>query len=378
MNLKLKQQYTAEEVRTALFQMHPTKAPGMDGFSAMFYQKFWGLVMEDVTKEVLRFLNDGVMDQSWNETVIILVPKKKGACRVGEYRPISLCNVIMKIVTKVLANRLQYCLPEIISQSQSAFVKGRLITDNVLVAQELDNYIKHRKQGQDTYVSLKIDMSKAYDRMEWIFLEKMLIGLGFDETWVSRVMACVRTVTYRVKINGQFSNIITPGRGLRQGDPLSPYLFIICQEWLTLKLNAEQCSGRLDGVRLGRGIPTINHLFFADDCVLFLKASLHSLQVLKDILSLYERASGQQVNFQKSELSVSKNMDGVLKVLVAEFMGMEMVEKHSKYLGLPLGVGQNKREVFRWLEDTMAKRIQDWKHLLLSAAGKEVLIKNCL
>ncbi|KAL9668671.1 hypothetical protein QQ045_006209 [Rhodiola kirilowii] len=101
MNQKLDDPYTINEVRAALFQMHPTKAPGMDGFSAMFYQSFWGIIKDDVCEEVLRFLNEGVLDESLNETLIVLVPKVKGACKVGEFRPISLCNVIMKIITKV-------------------------------------------------------------------------------------------------------------------------------------------------------------------------------------------------------------------------------------------------------------------------------------
>ncbi|CAM8899886.1 unnamed protein product [Rhodiola kirilowii] len=167
MNKKLNDPYTMHEVRIALFQMHPTKAPGMDGFSAMFFQSLWGTVKDDVCEEVLKFLNEGVLDESLNETLIVLVPKVKGACQMGEFRPISLCNVIMKIITKVLANRLLCCLDEIVSQSQSAFVKGkgRLILDNILVAHEVAHFIKHRKPKQEAFVSLKIDMSKAYVRM---------------------------------------------------------------------------------------------------------------------------------------------------------------------------------------------------------------------
>ncbi|KAL9666828.1 hypothetical protein QQ045_001171 [Rhodiola kirilowii] len=342
MNQKLDDPYTINEVRAALFQMHPTKAPG-------------------------------VLDESLNETLIVLVPKVKGACKVGEFRPISLCNVIMKIITKVLANRLQCCLEEIVSQSQSAFVKGRLILDNILVAHEVTNFIKHRKLKQEAFVSLKIDMSKAYDRIEWTFLEKMLLKLGFSDTWTSRVMKCITSVSYKVKVNGELSGSITPGRGLRQGDHISPYLFILCQEWLSLKLDAEQRKATLMGVRLSRGIAPVNHLFFADDCLLFLKADMHILTNLKRVLEIYSRVSGQQINFQKSELCGSNNIDEMFKYMLAEYMGMKAVDKHTKYLGLPLIVGQNKVEVFRSLEDKMSKRIQDWGALLLSAAGKEAL-----
>ncbi|CAM8974659.1 unnamed protein product [Rhodiola kirilowii] len=378
MNLKLTEPYSESEVRCALFQMHPTKAPGLDGFSAMFYQKFWGVVREDLTKEVLRFLNEGILDNSLNETVIILVPKIKDASRVGDFRPISLCNVIMKIITKVLANRLKACLPEVISLSQSAFIKDRLISDNILIAHECSHFITHRKRGQAAYLSLKLDMSKAYNRVEWNFLEKMLLSLGFHDVWVSRVMYCVRSVSYRVKVNGKHSNLIVPKRGLRQGDPISPYLFILCQEWLSLKLYKEQESKRLEGIHLARGIPRINHLLFADDCLLFLKASFSSLRVLKEVLFLYESVSGQQVNYQKSEIAGSNNLDANMLCLYGEFLGMKTVAKHSKYLGLPLVMGRSKVEVFKWLEERMAKQVQDWKAILLSSAGKETLIKACL
>ncbi|KAL9668951.1 hypothetical protein QQ045_006492 [Rhodiola kirilowii] len=377
MNRSLMEPFTEAEIRAALFQMHPTKAPGMDGFSALFYQKFWSIVKEDLCKEILAFLNGGELDQALNETLIILVPKKKDAASVGDYRPISLCSVAVKIITKVLANRLKSLLPEVISPYQSAFIKGRLISDNILIAHEIANTIRHKSQLQEGYLSLKMDMSKAYDRMEWPFIERMLLRLGFNQFWVSRVMACVKTVSYKIKINGSISERIIPSRGLRQGDPISPYLFIICQEWLSLRLVIEQERSNLKGVTIGRDVPPINHLLFADDCLLFLKADFHNLSVLKKVLEVYGRASGQQVNAQKSEICPGKNIDPIMQRLLGEYMEMKVADIHKKYLGLPLVVGRSKSEVFRWIEDNMVSKIQDWKALLLSAAGKEALIKSC-
>ncbi|KAL9672274.1 hypothetical protein QQ045_028524 [Rhodiola kirilowii] len=146
MNQRLVEPYTDAEIRAALFQMNPTKAPGIDGFSALFYPRFWGTIKDDLCKEILSILNGGELDQALNETILILVPKKKDADSVGEYRLISLCTLVIKIITKVLANRLKLCLPEIISQSQSAFIKGRLISDNILIAHEVANTIRHMSQ----------------------------------------------------------------------------------------------------------------------------------------------------------------------------------------------------------------------------------------
>ncbi|CAM8910586.1 unnamed protein product [Rhodiola kirilowii] len=141
MNDKLRVPFTEGEVKRALFQMHPTKAPGLDGFSALFFRSNWHIVGREVTKEALEYLNNGKLDVSVNETLITLIPKVKVAERVEDLRPISLCNVMMKIITKVLANRLKEVLPSIITQNQSAFIGGRLITDNILLAHEISHYI---------------------------------------------------------------------------------------------------------------------------------------------------------------------------------------------------------------------------------------------
>ncbi|CAM8954101.1 unnamed protein product [Rhodiola kirilowii] len=166
MNAMLTAPFTEGEVKRALFQMHPSKAPGLDGFSALFYQNNWSVVGQDVVTEVLKCLNNGVLNEQLNETLIVLVPKVKKLERVEELKPISLCNVVMKIITKALANRLKDILPAIISQSLSAFIKGRLITDNILIAHEISHCIKGRKDHKPCFMSLKLDMSKAYDRIE--------------------------------------------------------------------------------------------------------------------------------------------------------------------------------------------------------------------
>lgn len=178
--------------------------------------------------EVLNFLNNGVLDKRWNETELLLIPKSKDAQTVEDYRPISLCNVVMKIVTKVIANRMKVCLSEVFSEYQSAFISGQLITDNILMAHELTHKLKHLKKSNEGFLSIKVDMSKAFDRVDWRFLRQMMLKLGFAESLVDKIMMCVEFVTFKVKINGQESEVISPGRGIRQGDPLSPLLFIIC------------------------------------------------------------------------------------------------------------------------------------------------------
>ena len=164
------EEYSAEEIKVMLFQMGPTKAPGPVGMNALFYQIFWHVVGDNVVNLVLEFLNTRYMEPDLNYTHIVLIPKIKSSEKMSDYRPISLCNVIYKIISKVLANRLKLNLPQLIAPSQSAFVPGCLITDNVLVAYETLHAMHCRRKGNKGSLALKLDISKAYDRVEWDFL----------------------------------------------------------------------------------------------------------------------------------------------------------------------------------------------------------------
>ena len=180
MNRWLMREFDASEVRQALFQMHPTKAPGPDGMSAIFFQTYWHIVGNDFTSAIIDFLNSGNMLSAVNFTHIVMIPKTKSPESMAQFRPISLCNVIYKTISKVLANRLKVILPSIISESQSAFVSGRLISNNILVAFESLHYLKNKRKGKTTHMAAKLDMSKAYDRVEWGYLEALMLRLGLN------------------------------------------------------------------------------------------------------------------------------------------------------------------------------------------------------
>ncbi|XP_033139405.1 uncharacterized protein LOC117131069 [Brassica rapa] len=198
------------EVKLALFAMHPEKAPGPDGMTALFYQKFWDIVKEDLTLMVNKFLFEGTMANGLNDTNICLIPKISKPNAMTQFRPISLCNVSYKIISKVLCQRLKKVLPGLISETQSAFVAGRQISDNVMIAQELFHALRTKPSGRNKRMAIKTDMSKAYDRMEWSFIEAVLRKMGFSETWTSWVMRCITSVKYKVLMNGEPRGNIIP------------------------------------------------------------------------------------------------------------------------------------------------------------------------
>ena len=208
----LTSEYSVDEIKAALFQMGSIKAP--EGMNALFYQKFWHIVGDDVVAAVLDILNSGNMDHDVNYTHIVLIPKIKSPKKMSNFKPISLCNVIYKIISKVLANKLKQILPYLISLTQRAFVPGRLITDNILVAYECLHAMHGHKKGKKCSLALKLDISKAYDRVEWDFLKGIMDKMGFPEIWIDRVMSCVSPPSFFVCINGKPLGNITPSRGI--------------------------------------------------------------------------------------------------------------------------------------------------------------------
>ena len=180
-------------------------------------------------------------------TNICLIPKMAGPNRMTELRPISLCNVGYKIISKVLCQWLKGLLPNLISETQSAFVSGRLISDNILIAQEMFHGLRTNNSCKDKFLAIKTDMSKAYDRVEWSSVKRLLLKMGFSIDWVALMMQCISSVNYKVLLNGQPKGHIVPERGLRQGDPLSPYLFILCTEALIANIRKQEREKRLTG-----------------------------------------------------------------------------------------------------------------------------------
>jgi hypothetical protein len=235
--------------------------------------------------------------------------------------------------------------------------------------------MQNKRKGLDEYATLKLDMSKAYDQVEWDFLKHMMLKHGFHQNWVEVLRNLVSTVTYRVKVNWELTDEITPRRGLHQGDPLSRYLFLICAEAFSCLLNAAEDRGDITGVHVCLEASSINHLLFADDSLLLFKIDNQSTSHLQYIFSLYEDCSGQMINKEKCSIMFSSNTREGLKQAVMHCLDIGSEARSEKYLGLPIYMGKSKVQTFNYLKDKIWKIIQGWKEKMLSKAGKDVLIK---
>ena len=306
MNDMLQKEYTRVEVDTTLHQMEVLKARGLDGMRPMFFQHYWQTIMDDVLAAMLSCLNTGSIPPSINKTFITLIPKVKSPTLVSEYRPISLCNILYKLVSKVIANKSKKILTNLILDSQSAFQLDKAISDNILVAFETLHHMKIQKAKSSEFMALKLDMSKVYERVEWSFLKTIMEKMGFGASWVQLVMECISMVSYLILVNGEPKGEIKPSRGIRQGDPLSPYLFLLYFEGLNRLIQGAIREDKIKGSSLCRNGPRISHLFFADDTLIFCRAVMGDFLALQDILDLYEKASSQQINRRKTTIFIAK------------------------------------------------------------------------
>lgn len=267
----LQQDFTAIEVFEAIRQMKSSAAPRPDGLLALFYQSHWAEIGTEIIEYALNILNNNGDPGNINHTFLCLIPKVKKPTLPSDFRPIALCNVILKIITKTIANRIKKFLPSIISPQQSAFLSNKFISNNTILAYEAFHFLKKRKNKKSGVVGIKLDMEKTYDRVEWDFLKSTLLTMGFPIKIVKTIMLCVRSVSFSILINGSPSTMFKPKRGIRQGDPLSPYLFIICAEVLSGLITKYHEQDKIHGISIAivRNAPVISHLFFSDDSMMF-------------------------------------------------------------------------------------------------------------
>ncbi|XP_027120639.2 uncharacterized protein [Coffea arabica] len=373
----LLEQFPSEmEIRSAVFAMDGESAPGPDGYTGKFFMVAWSVVGADVVSAVRSFFCGAELPRAVTATSIALIPKVGHPQDFSQFRPISLCNFVNKLISRVLADRLAQVLPKIISPQQSGFVRGRLISDNFLLAQGLLSNMGRTSRNAD--VALKLDMAKAYDRVSWIFLTMVLRRFGFREQWIDRIWRLVSNVWFSVLINGASVGFFKSTRGLRQGDPLSPGLFIIGTEVLSRSLNKLVEHRGFKCFSVPRGSPKITHLSYADDVLVFLGASSSSLRCVMQTIENYEAVSGHEINVQKCGFMVHAKLPRQCVARVRRLTGFGLKSFPVRYLGCPLFVGRRKCLYFMELVQSIISKVSSWSSRFLSNGGRIVLIKHVL
>ena len=373
----LNKQFSGVDVERSVRSMGKYKAPGPDGYQPIFYQESWDVVGESVTRFGLKFFETGVLAEGMNDAMLVLIPKVLKPEKIMQFRPISLCNVLFKIITKMMVLRLKHLMPKLIGPAQASFIPGRLSQDNIVIVQEAVHSMR-RKKGRRGWMLLKLDLEKAYDRIRWDFLEDTLNAAHLPQIWIKWIMECVTNPGMSLLWNGERTESFTPQRGLRQGDPLSPYLFVLCMERLCHQIEFAVANKEWKPIRLSRGGPSLSHVCFADDLILFAEASIAQIRVIRKVLERFCGASGQKVNLEKSVIFFSENIHRDLANSISNESGIKGTKELGKYLGMPVLQKRINKETFGEVIEKISSKLAGWKSRFLSLAGRITLTKSVL
>ncbi|KAG7594499.1 Reverse transcriptase zinc-binding domain [Arabidopsis thaliana x Arabidopsis arenosa] len=356
-----------------MFSLPRNKTSGPDGYSAEFFKSCWSVVGPEVIEAVREFFSSGQMLNQWNATTIVLIPKIPNASATSDFRPISLCNTIYKVISKLLAGRLQALLPSVISNSQSAFIPGRLLAENVLLATELVNGYGRKNVGPRGM--LKVDLRKAFDSVNWNFIIATMRALNFPEKFIGWINQCISTPQFSVSVNGHASGYFKSSKGLRQGDPISPYLFVLAMEVFSKLMHSSFAAGFIKHHPKTKELD-ITHLMFADDVMVFFDGSSMSLQGISDTMDLFASWSGLVMNCEKTQVFTA-GLDPAESSAIAN-SGFSIGSLPIRYLGLPLMSRKLRISEYSSLIEKMVKRFNSWAASFLSYAGRLLLIKSVI
>jgi len=364
--------FTEDEVWPTIRELPNDKAPGPDGFTAAFYKSTWDIIKTDIMHAINAFWSlDFRSFHHLNGAYMVLLKKRPNPSGIGDYRPISLIHSFSKIITKCLARRVAVVADHLVLQNQSAFIKGRSIHDNFRNVQ-LTCKAMHVKKA--ACVMLKVDIAKAFDTVAWSFLLEILQHMGFGQRWRNWISTILSTASTRILLNGHPGRRICHARGLRQGDPLSPLLFVFVMEVLNRLLVWVETRGHLSPIS---GIAASRVSLYADDLLLFIKPTENDLRVVMATLNIFGLASGLFSNLQKSVATPIHCSDQEI-LRIQDILACAIQDFPCRYLGIPLSVRKLKRADEQPLLDKVAARIPGWKGNLLNTAGRSALVQATL
>ena len=290
---------TPEEIKAVLFAMPSNKSPGPDGYNAEFYRSTWAIIVHEFVVAVQSFFVKGFLPKGVNSTILALIPKITEAVEMKDYRPISCCNVLYKVISKLIANRLKLLLPQFISANQSAFVSERLLIENLLLATEIVK--DYHKESISSRCAIKIDISKAFDSVQWPFFLNVLRAMNFPQQFIHWIALCITTPSFSVQVNGELTGYFQSSRGLRQGCSLSPYLFVIVMDVLS-KLLDKAASVRSIGYHPRCQNLGLTHLMFADDLMMVTDGKVRSMEGIVEVFEKFAKISGLRISMDKSTM----------------------------------------------------------------------------
>ena len=329
----------------------------------------------DVLAVFEEFYQHSKFEKSLNATFIALIPKKNGASNIRDFRPISLVGSVYKISAKALANRLKEVLDHLIFEAQNSFVGGRQILDSVLIANEcVDSRVKSKILG----VICKLDIEKTYNHVNWEALLDLLRRMGFGVRWCRWIRTCMAPIQFFVLVNGSLAEFFWSLRGLRQGDPLSPMLFLVMMEVFSKMMKRAEGAGLLRGFRAngrwGGGVCG-SHLLFANDTILFCDADVEQFLYVRMLLC-FQIVTGLKVNVLKSEMVPIGEVPNI-HVLV-EILGCRIGSLPMTYLGMPLGASHKSPTIWNPILEKIERKLAGWKKMYLSKGGRLTLLKSTL
>ncbi|XP_038979986.1 uncharacterized protein LOC120110122 [Phoenix dactylifera] len=336
-NVALVRPVSAQEVQEAVWALAPDKAPGPDGFPPFFFRRYWGIIQTAVVEAIQCFFSQAVMPGDWKATFITLIPKRQEAAEPCHFRPISLCTTLYKEMMWDL----------------------------------------QRASKRHSLMAIKLDMERAYDRIRWRFLQQTLEAYGFHRQWIDWVLGCVRGPKFSILVNGT-PPFFESTMGLRQGCPLSPYLFILCADILSRDLQRVCACRELEAYVPAPGASPLSHLLFTDDCLLLARARVSDARVLRRVVADYCMASGQRVNFQKSAVRFSPSTESRVRQEIRGILQIPEQEETLTYLGVPITGRRLRVAECSSLVQRVESRLEGWRAVFLSMMGRLTLIRSVL
>nr|KAJ0194091.1 hypothetical protein LSAT_V11C800426490 [Lactuca sativa] len=373
-SLELESPISFNEVQSAVWLCGSDKSPGPDGFTFAFIRNFWDKIGRDIYMAVKDFERSGNIDKGCNSSFITLVPKSKDPNTFDDYRPISLIGSTYKIISKVLVERLKKVIPLVISPTQSAFIKDRYILDGPLIVNEVISWLRKSKSKAFLF---KVDFEKAFDCLNWDYLDSVMEQMNFGGKWRSWIRGCLSSARASVIVNGSTTKEFSFERGIRQGDPLSPFLFIMAAEGLNVAMEEAMEHRIFKGITLPKSGPVLSHLQYADDVIFLGSWSTSNAKNLTRILRCFELSSGLRINMSKSKI-YGLGVSNLEIELLARSVYCSVGCIPFMYLGIPVGAAMSRISQWSTLINKFQTRLSKWKASSLSFGGRLTLCKAVL